>query len=74
MFVGESLKWCERNLTLDEFKNNSFLAQDRDGRNTFVISAKNLLRQDFMSNWNIISEKPICVPCKFNNWLLIYML
>jgi len=28
IFVGESLNWLERNLTLDEFKNICFLDQD----------------------------------------------
>jgi hypothetical protein len=37
MFIGENLKWRERDLTLDKFKNNCFLAQDVDGGNTFVI-------------------------------------
>jgi len=35
--VGESLNRRERDLTLEKFKNNCFLAQDVDGGNTFVI-------------------------------------
>ena len=54
MFVGESLNWLERNLTLDEFKIICFLDQDVDGGNAFVIWAKNLLRPDFMK-----SEVPV---------------
>jgi len=54
MFVGESLNWRERNVTLDEFKNICFLNQDVDGGNAFVIWAKNLLRPDFMK-----SEVPV---------------
>ena len=49
-FVGESLNWCECDLTLVKFKNNCFLAQDLDGGNTFVIWAKNLLRPNFMKS------------------------
>jgi hypothetical protein len=50
----KSLNWHERNIALDESKNNCFLDQDVDGGNAFVIWAKNSLRSDFMK-----SEVPV---------------